>query len=379
MFSSPTLYEIVCLSALTICFLFQMWFVFGRVFKLLLSAKNELSEFGTFTPPVSVIICAKNEVENLRQFLPSVLTQDYPDYQVVVVNDSSEDESELLLAQLKSKYPNLYYTTIPVDKKFSHGKKLAVSIGVKAAAHDYLLFTDADCKPAGTKWLKTMVAGFADKRKEIVLGFGAYLTQKGLTNLLIRYDTFFTALQYMGFALSKKPYMGVGRNLAYKKELFVKNGGFRNHAKILSGDDDLFVKETATKENVSVVTNPDAHTISIPLNTFKHWYLQKARHLTTAPFYKNSVKWELIFEPLSREIFWFFVLYMILFNNFAVAATTFLFVNYLIKILIWKKAAKILNQGKLFWSVLVYDFIHPWILLWAFLANKIGTKNRKWK
>ncbi|MCL2073582.1 MAG: glycosyltransferase [Marinilabiliaceae bacterium] len=356
-----------------------MWFVFGRVNRIRILKTNAQHSETQFTPHVSVIICAKNEEENLTNFLPSVLTQDYPNYQVVVVNDSSEDNSELILAQFKSKYSHLYYTNIPIDKKFSHGKKLAISIGVKAATHNYLVFTDADCKPASNKWLETMVQGFKPEGKEIVIGFGGYLKQKGITNLIIRYDTFFTALQYMGFAFSGKPYMGVGRNLAYKKDLFIKNDGLKSHLNILSGDDDLFVKETATKQNVSIVTNPDAHTISVPHKTLNHWRLQKARHLTTAHLYNFSVKSELILEPISREIFWFMIFYMIISNTFALVSIGFLIVNYLIKILIWKKIAKILNQGKLYWSLLLFDFIHPWILLWAFFSKRKGTKIRKWK
>jgi len=357
-----------------------MWFIFARVSRLAFRKEKIIDSNSTpFTPLVSVIVCAKNESENLIRFLPSVLQQDYPEYQVIVVNDSSEDDSELVLAKLKSEYPHLYYTSIPKDKKFSHGKKLAITIGVKAATHDYLVFTDADCKPATNQWLKEMVRGFEPKDKEIVLGFGGYMKQKGFVNLLVRYDTFFTALQYMGFALSKKPYMGVGRNLAYKKELFINNNGVRNHSKILSGDDDLFVKETATKRNVSVITNSKSHTFSISPENFYEWRIQKARHYTTAPYYKFSVKAELFFEPFFREIFWVAIIYNIIFTNFALVSAGFIVIYFLLKSMIWRKAAKTLNQGNLYWSVWLFDIIHPWLLLWAYLTNKTGTKNNKWK
>ena len=381
LFSEFSILEIICISVISVCFLFQLRFVFARVFRLATfhqknkSAGNDVA----FTPLVSVIVCAKNEAENLTEFLPLILSQDYPEYQVVVVNDSSEDDSEMILAKMRLEYPHLYYTNIPLDRKFNHGKKLAISVGIKAASHDYLIFTDADCKPASNTWLKEMVHGFAPEGKEIVLGFGGYLRRKGFVNFLVRYDTFFTALQYMGFALSRKPYMGVGRNLAYKKELFLKNNGMRNHIKILSGDDDLFVKETANKGNVSVVPYANGQTVSIPPSGFKSWYFQKARHLSTSPYYKPSVKFELFLDPLSREIFWFMAFYMIIFNNFAIFAGGALFLNFIVKIIVWQKAAKTLNQGKLYWGVLIFDLIHPWFLLWAFFVNKFGRNKNKWK
>lgn len=380
MFFDLELIELVCISAIAACFLFQMQFVFARVCRLAFHKNKNLESNETpFTPPVSVIICGKNESENLKQFLPSVLRQNYPEFQVVFVNDSSEDDSEMILAKMKIEYPHLYFTSIPNDKVFKHGKKLAITIGVKAALYDHLVFTDADCKPVSDQWLREMVIGFKPKEKEIVLGFGGYEKRKGFVNLLVRYDTFYTALQYMGFALSNKTYMGVGRNMAYKKELFIKNNGLKKHSKILSGDDDLFVKETATKQNVSVITNSNTHTVSVPVETFYNWRLQKARHLSTTPYYKFSVKTELFFDPLSREIFWFVAFYLIFFSNFAPIAIGFLVANLFLKSIIWRKAAKILNQGKLYRSLWIFDFFHPWLLLWAYLTNKIGTKSNKWK
>ncbi|MDR2929086.1 MAG: glycosyltransferase [Cytophagaceae bacterium] len=377
-FVVPTLFEIICLALIAASFLFQLWFLFRRVYHLI--GKNNANLLETsFTPPVSVIVCAKNEADNLKKFLPAVLAQNYPEYQVIVVNDSSEDDSEMTLAQIKSKYPHLYFTTIPYDRNFKHGKKLAISVGVKAAAHNYLVFTDADCLPASENWLKNMVCGFAPAGKEIVLGFGGYMKQKGFINFLTRYDTFFIAMQYMGFALSGKPYMGVGRNLAYKKELFVKNNGMKNHVAILSGDDDLFVKETSTCKNVSVVNILEAHTYSLPPKTMREWLTQKARHLSTAGYYRNSIKYELFFEPFSREILWLTALIMIIFNNFAAATGGVLVINLVVKIIIWQKIAKLLNQGKLFWGVLLFDFIHPWLLLWAFFVNKLGRNKKRWK
>ncbi len=376
-FPAPSVTETVLLTTLGLCWLWQLWFLLARVRPLAFYRQPE-ARLG-FQEPISVIICAKNEAENLKRFLPLILDQNYPSFEVIVVNDSSEDDSDMVLANFKSKYAALYYTTIPKDRKFSHGKKLALTIGVKAAKHQHLLMTDADCQPAGNNWLSEMAQGFAEPQKEIVLGFGAYEKSKGLLNQLVRYDAFFTAIQYLGFALSGKPYMGVGRNLAYTKTLFVSNGGVKKHAHLLSGDDDLFVQDRATKQNTTVVIHAASHTQSIAPTTFGEWLQQKSRHLSTNRYYKAGIKTELALEPLSRQIFLLTSAYLIIFNTFAIVAIGLIFVRLTVQLLLWRKAAKQLNQGRIYWSVLIYDCLHPWLLLMAQFSNPKRRNKYRWK
>lgn len=366
----------ILLSLLVFSWLVQMLFYIRRVAPL--SFYKQKSTEKTVQAPASVIICAKNEAENLQKFLPSILTQKYPDYEVIVVNDCSEDDTELVLARFKQQYPNLYYTTIPVDHKFSHGKKLAVSIGIKAANHEHLVFTDADCKAESDLWLHSMMQGFSSPSKEIVLGFGKYEKLKGWTNLLVRYDTFFAAIQYLGFALSRKPYMGVGRNLAYKKSLFNKNNGLQSHMHIASGDDDLFISESANKSNTSVVIHTDAHTVSTPPLTLRKWKNQKSRHLTTATHHKKSLQFCLFLENTSRIILLSTSIYLILINKFAEVAIIGIASKFMIQLYLWQRAAKQLGQGKLYWSLLLFDWLHPFMLLWAYFGN-IWRNKRQWK
>ena len=175
--------------------------------------------------PVSVIICARNEAENLKMFLPSVLKQDYPDYEVIVVNDCSEDNSYEVLGNLQDQYPHLKVSNINKDPKFSHSKKLAQVVGIKASHNDILLFTDADCQPDSDKWLENMASHF-DKKTSFVLGYGGYAKKTGVLNKYIRYDCMFIAMQYLGMAIRGIPYMGVGRNMAYRRSLFFSKKGF---------------------------------------------------------------------------------------------------------------------------------------------------------
>ena len=235
--------------------------------------------------PVSVIICARNEAENLKKFLPAVLEQDYPDYEVIVVNDCSEDNSYLILGNYLLQYPHLRISTVNKDPKFTHNKKFAQFIGIKAAKNEILLFTDADCQPESDKWLESMTSHFHEKT-DFVLGYGGYINKKGLLNKYIRYDCLSIAMQYLGMAIRGIPYMGVGRNLAYRRSLFFANNGYGAHNHLISGDDDLFVNTNATKTNTTVEFRQETHTRSVPASDLKEWIIQKKRHLTTAPYYR---------------------------------------------------------------------------------------------
>lgn len=264
--------------------LYYFCFVFSKL------AFYNPSEFEKNTEAVSVIICAKNEYANLKKNLPKVLDQDYPDFEVVVVNDASDDYTHELLEDLDRKYPHLKVVNIRENLNFFSGKKFALSIGIKSAKNDLLVLTDADCIPASDQWIRKMAEPFSDKNIEIVLGYGPYEQRKGFLNALIRFDTAMVAIQYFSFSLMKKTYMGVGRNLAYRKSMFIKNGGFISHYSLNSGDDDLFINRVATKNNTQVQLDPDSFTFSAPKTTYSSWLIQKRRHLTTAKYYKSIFK-----------------------------------------------------------------------------------------
>ena len=240
--------------------------------------------------PVSVIICARDEDENLARNLPGVLVQQYSSsHELVVVNDNSLDDSKYILQELKKTFKSLHVVELTQEAKLISGKKYPLSIGIREAKYEVLLLTDADCVPASEHWIQKMQEAYTGGI-EIVLGYGAYHRRRGLLNKLIRFETFHTALQYLSYALSGIPYMGVGRNLSYKKDLFLRNKGFASINHIPSGDDDLFINRVATNENTAVVIDPDAITRSIPKTTWSGWLKQKSRHYTTAKFYKPKHK-----------------------------------------------------------------------------------------
>lgn len=243
--------------------------------------------------PISVIVCAKNEAENVREFVPLLAQQEYPQFEIVLIDDASSDETLELLEEFEKKYSNIKLVKVENNEAFWGNKKFALTLGIKAAKYEYLLFTDADCYPTSTNWITQMSSQFT-QQKTIVLGYGAYEKIAGsFLNKLIRFETLLTATQFFGWAKSGKPFMGVGRNMAYKREEFFKVRGFMDHMKIRSGDDDLFINQAATGSNTTTCYAADSFTYSKPKTTFKEWFIQKRRHVSTAGHYKAFDKFQL--------------------------------------------------------------------------------------
>jgi len=281
-------------SVIQTAYLWGIFFRLGKAKDAIMPGKEE---------GVSVVICAHNEYLNLQEKLPLVLAQDYPLYEVIVVNHASDDDTGFLLTGLSDLHPHLKVVDIHADRNFFTGKKFPLSIGIKEAKYDKVLLTDADCRPAGPNWIRSMSSAFRDRR-EIVLGYGAYDKMPGLLNKMIRFDVATIAMQYLSYALSGIPYMGVGRNLAYSKSLFYANNGFISHYRIRSGDDDLFINRVARKGNTTVMLNPDAFTFSNPKRTLGKWVTQKKRHFSTATYYRPVHKFLLGLWSLTQVLFW---------------------------------------------------------------------------
>ena len=252
---------------------------------------------------VSVIICAWNERENLQELLPMLECQDYPLFEVLVIDDRSSDGTEEFLEAYCRNSSRV--RTIRVKREYDHitTKKYAVTIGQKHAHYEISLMTDADCRPSNEKWISSMISHLGG-RKEVVLGFSPYVEERGLLNWFIRCETFYTAVQYFSFATYGMAYMGVGRNLMYKKELFFKNKGFYTHGNVLGGDDDLFINEVADSVNIACNLDSDSFMYSIPKETWGEWFVQKRRHLGVGKFYRKRFKFLLGLLAVSHILTW---------------------------------------------------------------------------
>ena len=324
---------------------------------------------------VSVIIAARNEEDNLYNNLEHVLTQDYPLFEVIVVNHQSSDDTKHILGALQKQYAHLKVIEIERNKHLKIGKKLPITLGVKGAKYNHLLFTDADCRPMSNQWIRGMAACFSEK-KDIVLGFGPYYKTKGLLNALIRFDTLQIGINYYSFAINGMAYMGVGRNLAYKKSVFEAVGGFKSHYGIASGDDDLFIRDAATRENTSICISPDTYCYSDPKTTWGVWFKQKQRHFNTSGHYKVITKLLLGFFPIALLIQLFSFVLLLLHIEF-----WFITIIIFGGVLILRWLSQILNFNKLGAAKLAifYPFLeYLHILITATMYYSRGYSENKW-
>ena len=343
---------------------------------------------------VSVILCAHNEGENLATYLQALLTQDYPTFEVIVVNDGSEDNTQEVIDSYMLHDPRLHTTFVPRDARVGSTKKLALTLAAKSAQYDYLLLTDADCRPESAHWISEMMKGFENVQgdkvqgtKDIVLGFGAYFYEKGHVNRLVRYDTLFNGLHYLGAALCGHPYMGVGRNLAYRKSLFFESGGFSRLMTNRAGDDDLFVNYVATRENTAVVLSRESYTWSPSKTRLREWWLQKRRHVSVSPAYKPLTKFRLALEPLTRGLFYALVVAIVVYqlrNNFQLSTFNFqlsiaagLFViRWVMQTIMLNVSARRMGLHRFnMFSILWFDIVLPLVNLWMLIIPK---KRLKW-
>ncbi|HYK76354.1 MAG TPA: glycosyltransferase [Daejeonella sp.] len=327
--------------------------------------------------PVSVVICARNEQKNLIQNLPGILEQKYPDFEVVVVNDCSIDDSDLVLRELSAQYSHLRVVTINEHERFKHGKKFAATLGIKAAKNEHLLFTDSDCRPSSPNWLAQMQSNF-NGTTQIVLGYSPYEKLSGLVNKIIRFETFFTALNYLSFALVRKPYMGVGRNLAYTKSLFFQGKGFASHMHILSGDDDLFVNQHANADNTVIEIHSDAQVWSEPKKTLAAYIKQKLRHQGAGKAYKKAHKQMLSMQAGSAILFYITLAILVALQ----APWWFLLGIYVLRLIsqifVYYPVLKKLSYADLIWWLPVFDIIYYFYTL-ALSIIILFKKKIEWK
>jgi len=346
------LFYLFCL--VTLIQLIFLWFVFSRLAFFKPKAKEQSQ-----THPVSVIVCARDDAGNLGRNLPGVLVQTYnTTHEVIVVNHNSQDETRFLLDEFKKTFKQLTAVNLEQEAKGIPGKKYPLSIGIKEAKHEVLLLTDADCVPASEFWMQKMQDGYDDDI-EIILGYSGYHKKKGILNKIIRFETFHSGLQYLSYALSGMPYMGVGRNLSYKRDVFLRNKGFSSINHIPSGDDDLFINKVATAKNTRIVIDQDAVTLSEPKKTWGEWVRQKTRHFSTAKYYKPKHKFLLGLYTISQFLFYPLFISSFFFFDWKWVITVFA-LRFLSQAFIYYKCMQQLNEKDLwpFW----------WLMdIWMFL------------
>jgi len=335
----------------------------------------------TVTPkrvPISVIVCAKNEEENVKKFVPLLSEQDYHTFEIVLIDDASSDNTLEIFEEFEKQYPNIKLVKVENNEAFWGNKKFALTLGIKAAKYEYLLFTDADCYPTSKDWITSMSAQFT-QQKNIVLGYGAYeKISNSFLNKIIRFETLLTATQYFSWAKIGKPYMGIGRNMAYKREEFFKVRGFMDHMKIRSGDDDLFINQAANGDNTTICYVPNSFTYSTPKTRFKDWFTQKRRHVSTAKHYKLFDRNQLGLFYVSQLLFLLLPVVLLAFQYQWIAVVSIIGFRYLFAWLTLGFAAgKLKEKDVMYWFPII-EIVLIFTQLNVFITNTF-SKPVHWK
>ena len=295
---------------------------------------------------ISVIVCAKNEAENIRKNLPFLIAQEYPKFEIVLIDDASIDDTLDVFETYEKEFDNIKVVKVANNEAFWGNKKFAMTLGIKAASYEYLVFIAPESRPSSKLWLAEISANFSPQ-KTIILGYGALEKIKhSFINKIIRFDAFLNASHYFGWALLGKPYTANGRNLAYKRSEFFKVRGFNDHMKIRSGEDVLFVNQAANASNTQVNFSKNSFTYTLPKKTFSDWFAQKKRQLALTKHFK-------VFDRLQLALFFISNLF---FYGLAIAL--------------------LLLDFK--WQIIVFMIATRFLLVWgilAFAARKLNEKD----
>lgn len=255
-------------------------------------------------PPVSVILIVHNDAMWLRENLPYLLEQDYPNYELVVVDFVSQDDTSDVLKICSNHYALLKTVQFRQDVNSYRGKKYPLSIGIKSAQNDIILLSEPECVPKDFNWVRRMVEGYANPETKIVLGYCGIRQKKSLFNALQVYDNLVYYLRFIAAALSGHPYTGNSCNLSYRRSFFFDHGAFYKHLSIAQGADDIFVNQNATHDNTAVILAPDSFTLTDAQPTLAKWMHKRRERTATRRFYSIRQKLQLIIYPLTVCLFY---------------------------------------------------------------------------
>ncbi len=327
--------------------------------------------------PVSVIVCAHDEEHNLKELVPLLLAQDHPEFEVIIVEDRSNDGTYDYLLEATRNNDRLKMVRVVHKPDYINGKKFGITLGIRAAKYNWLLFTDADCRPVNKHWITLMTQRQNDKT-QFVLGYSPYRKEFGLLNSFIRFESLLTGIQAFGMALLGKPYMGVGRNLAYTKSLFLQSKGFNNYLGVVGGDDDLFVNVHATKSNTRLCLGAESTTVSSPKKAWSEFMDQKLRHLHAGKRYKVFDKMILGPFMLSWLLSWFLCVPAMFFLDPWWPLLVMFLLRWFCLIALFIKSANRLGGQYEAWKTPFLDFIFPFYYLVTGLRALV-VKNIRWK
>ena len=346
-----------------ILFFIQSCYHLGLYRNLYLHSKKEKKE--TDTPPLSVILVAKDAASDLQKNLPAILEQDYPEFEVIVIYEQSADDNcEDVLKLLQEKYPHLHHSFIPDSARYISHKKLGITMGIKASHYDWLVFTEPNCRPESNQWLRKMARNFTSNT-DIVLGYSNYEKTKGWFNRKITFDTMLNSMRQLGRAIGGHPYTGCGRNLAYRKSLYYNQKGFASHLNLQRGEDDLFVNRTANKKNTRIETSPESIVRITAPHFKKNWAEDKLSYNMTSHYFKGISRYVMGFETCSRLLFFFAFIACLMYGIWmqdwiTVGIASFLWlIRFVLLLVVFRKTSIALGERKFYSTLLLFDWMQP--------------------
>ena len=373
---------LLCFGITFIIQLIYHWCVFS---KLAFYKKKDKTKSDDQLEPVSVVVCARDAYEYLQDLVPVLLTQDYPDYEIVIVNDCSEDETEEWLKDIERREPKIKPVQLRQHLNFFNGKKFPLSMGIKSAKNDLIVLTDVNCLPTNSQWLRSVVNSYGNNT-EVVIGYSPYMNKKGVFNQIMRFDAVQYAMQYLSAALNKHPYMGIGTNLSYRKELFYRHKGFTSHYTTSVGDDDLFISQVAKGKNTEVLIDAENAILTTPPHKFGMWAHIKSSRYSTIPQYDVKAKASSALFTWSHFLFYAsFIALMLLKPAFALSIGAVYYIPILVfffllrygsQMIIYHGATKRLGEKGLLPGLIVYDLIFAFLtpILRLMGRMKIGVE-----
>lgn len=373
---------LLCFGITFIIQLIYHWCVFS---KLAFYKEKDRTKSDDQLEPVSVVVCARDAYEYLQDLIPVLLTQDYPDYEIVIVNDCSEDETEEWLKDIERREPKIKPVQLRQHLNFFNGKKFPLSMGIKSAKNDLIILTDVNCLPTNSQWLRSVVNSYGNNT-EVVIGYSPYMNKKGVFNQIMRFDAVQYAMQYLSAALNKHPYMGIGTNLSYRKELFYRHKGFTSHYTTSVGDDDLFISQVASKKNTEVLIDAENAILTTPPHKFGMWAHIKSSRYSTIPQYDTKAKASSALFTWSHFLFYAsFIALMLLKPAFTLSIGAVYYIPILVfffllrygsQMIIYHGATKRLGEKGLLPGLIVYDLIFAFLtpILRLMGRMKIGVE-----
>ena len=314
-------------------------------------------------PSVSIVIAVKDEYDNVQELIPSLTCQDYPNFNIIFVDDHSSDET---LGFLKQQDPSKI--TVLELPELKNGKKAALTFGIQHCTASWILFTDADCKPVSPNWINEMMK--KSSTCDVILGYSPSQLSGNFLSHWINYETWFIAMQYLSAAIMNISYMAVGRNMAFKRSLFNEVGGYDNHPEVKSGSDDLFISGLPENTKVGIAIYKDSWVLTQSSTSIWAYNQQKRRHLTTAPYYKLSTKLRLAVISFS-QLAWYISLFFI---QIPIVIACGLSIRFLVLYLIGNRSRYALRPQFHLYLLPVYDFL---LMIFYFLISPTLVFSRK--